>query len=379
MKMHTRLCATLCALFFAGCHAASGDPRVRPTGRNGALLLIGGGLDNDNAPVYRRFLALAQRANPDAGRLGPMVAIMTAATGPQDQEATDKTEALRCWQRDVRTAVVRRETDTVATVAAIDAASGLFFTGGDQKRITDRYRPEGQDTPEWRAMLRLLQRGGVIAGASAGDAMMGEFMFLGGGSARALGIAPASPPADAAPPELGPQLGAGMKFLPWALTDSHFFERDRIGRLVAGLEASGQRLGIGVGEDAAVEVDLATGELTGVSVSASLLVDAAHLQRDGAARRHLVARIVQQGDRISLVDQLAHRGAAPRQPKPSPHEYQVPIAEPGQNRQLAAWRLFHMVCGHDTGQLWRLQLDGWRIVAWAHAPGEAAFDLEIGP
>jgi cyanophycinase len=305
--------------------------------------------------------------------------VLTAATGPQDQEATDKSEALRTWASSIGVTVVRRETPTAETVAAIDAASGLFFTGGDQKRITDRYRPGDRDTPEWLAMQRLLQRGGVIAGASAGDAMMGEVMFLGGGSARALGIETTAPVGEDAPPP-GPQLGPGMKFLPWAVTDSHFFERDRIGRLVAGLEASGRRLGIGVGEDAAVEVDLATGEVTGLTVSESLLVDAAFLQRDGLSRRRVVARVIGQGDRVSLSERLASRGAPPTGPVPRASEHRVPVVEPGQNRQLAAWRLFHQAATPNSGNTWRLQLDGWAIVAWSAGAGsgEVMFDLEVG-
>lgn len=341
-------------------------------GRHGTLLLIGGGLDNDNAPVYGRFLELARRDGP------PRIVIATAATGPQDEEATDKTEALRTWCPTAQVVVVRRETPTPDTVAAIDAATAMFFTGGDQKRITDRYRPGDQDTPEWLAMQRLLQRGGVIAGASAGDAMMGESMFTSGGSAHALGIASAPDAGDEqAPP--GPQLAPGMHFLPWLLTDSHFFERDRVGRLVAGLEACGTRLGIGVGEDACVEVDLGSGDLIGVSVSESLLVDAAHLRRDGLARRQLLGRVIRQGDRVSLPARLATRGEPPAPATGDTPEQREPIAEPGQNRQLASWRLFRKASGAErTGPL-RLSLDGWAIRAWpsGRGDGDVAFELIV--
>jgi cyanophycinase len=155
--------------------------------RRGTLLLIGGGLDDDAELVYRRFLELA------SARGTPRIVVATAATGPQDEEATDKSEALAVWSPGVSVDILRRETSTAASVAMIDGATAMFFTGGDQKRITDRYRPEGRSTPEWEAMRRLLDRGGVIAGASAGDAMMGTFMILGGGSSRALGIPPTSP------------------------------------------------------------------------------------------------------------------------------------------------------------------------------------------
>jgi cyanophycinase len=360
----------LTALLAVACHTTRAPRASLDTGFSGSLLVIGGGLDNDNRPVYERFLELASEHGE------PHIVVVTAATGPQEEEATDKREALRTWAPGVDVAIVRRETSTEETVAAIDRATALFFTGGDQARITARYRSEGVDTPECAAMRRLLERGGVIAGASAGDAMMGELMILEGRSAPALGISPEPDPAASfgEAPVLGPQFGLGMGFLPWGLTDSHFFERDRIGRLVAALEASGTRLGIAVGEDACVEIDLATGTLTGVSVSESLVIDAAHLKRSGLSRTGLVGRVVAQGDQLSLLGGLTEQ--AP-EALPAAVDHEVPIAEPGQNRQLASWRVFRQASVPGSG-VWRLGLDGYAVLAHA-ASGHVAFDLLVGP
>jgi len=225
-------------------------------------------------------------------------------------------------------------------------------------------------------MRRLLARGGVIGGGSAGDAMMGATMLLGGGSAAALGVSPR--PAELAPgeepPQLGARIGPGMRFQTWVLTDSHFFERDRVGRLVVALEASGQRLGIGVGEDAAVEIDLANGTLTGVTGSESLLVDAAHLRRDGLRRTGLLALMVGRGESVDLHARLASNPSLPVGIDGSVHE--VPVVEPGQNRQLASWRLFRCAAG-PSGNAQRLALDRWQLLAWPAADGEVAF--EVGP
>jgi len=379
----------------AGCQASSTTAtQLRVVGDAGTLLIVGGGLDDDSRAIYQRFVELASAHGP------ANVVIASAATGPEDEEITDKTESLRVWAPGVPVRAIRRATPTDETVAAIDAATAMLFTGGDQKRITDRYRPNDTDTPEWLAMKRLLARGGVIAGCSAGDAMMGEVMLLSGGSAAALGIAPAeSPkPADVAPASssplstptpstpssapnrasdepivLGPRLGPGMKFLPWAITDSHFFERDRVGRLVAALEASGRRLGLAVGEDACVEVDLASGRVRGVSGSESLLVDVAHLRRDGLARRGLLARGIAQGDVVSLIERLATTPPAPHARTAEPRV--VPIAEPGQNRQLASWRLFRTTSRAGASPE-VLRLEGWQVVAWPNGDGEVAFDVE---
>ena len=348
---------------------APGPHAAVEAGRRGTLLAIGGGLDDDNGPVFARFLELASAHGP------ARIVVATAATGDQEVMATGKIAALQTWCPGVRCEVIRRETPEAETVAAIDAATAMFFTGGDQKRITDRYRPGDTDTAEWLAMRRLLQRGGVIAGSSAGDAMMGESMFLTGRSAEALGAArPAPPGNDAEPAAAGPQMGPGMRFLPWLLTDSHFFERDRLGRLMAGLEVAGQRLGLGVGEDGCVEIDLATGVITGIAVSDALLVDVGRLERDGLARRRVVARLIRQGMRVSLLDRLGQEPSPPPRPTTPPaHEV---VVEEGQNRQLASWRLFRRASAAGAGA-WRLDLDGWRVTAWPDGRGEVVFDIDV--
>jgi cyanophycinase len=356
--------AAAMGLLAGSCQSTS--PATVPNG--GTLLLVGGGLDNDTAGVWHRFVQLATARGP--GR----AVIVTAATGPQEIEATDKTEALRTWAPDLPVDVVRRETSTADTVSAIDRATALFFTGGDQKRITARYRPGGKPTPEWDAMVRLLRRGGVIGGGCAGCAMMGARMLEGGRSAQALGL-PAPPGDDGEPVVLGPRLGDAMAFLPWGLTDSHFFERDRIGRLVAALVASGERFGLGVGEDAAVEVDLAAGTVVGLTPSETLLVDAAHARRDGEAWVGLRARVLGLGDRITLRD----AGPLPPPPAvPTGVQHEVPVVEPGQNRQLASWRLFRQAVRPAAGVV-RLAFDGWSIRACADGePGTVTFRIDFG-
>jgi cyanophycinase len=376
--------SVLCACAVASCTsspAAPADREVlsRDTGLRGHLLLIGGGLDDDNKPVYNRLLELAAKASDDGV---PHIVIATAASFDQDSAERGKLESIRAYSPGVVLTTIKRETPTDETVRLIDEASGMFFTGGDQKRIVDRYAPRtlpaGVDSPEAAAMRRLLARGGVIAGTSAGDAMMGDIMFHTGRSAEALGIrstrTQSGPDDDADAREivLGPQSGPGMGFLPWAITDSHFFERNRFGRLVAALETSGQRLGIGVGEDACVEVDLATGDLVGVSVTDTLLVDVGTLVRDrdaaGAttlARRAVRASVITQGTRINLLALLRAKLPAPGL-RPVTAPQLEPVVEPGQNRQLASWRFFtHAQTPDSPPRIMRL--DGYDQIGWPDA------------
>lgn len=373
MSKSVTLLLSVAVLCMAGCQAPGPVAAAAHPAHHGTLLLIGGGLDDDNRPVYERFLQLAAAHGP------ARIVIATAATGEQEAEATDKTEALRTWSPRVEVEVVRRETSPEATVAAIDHATAMFFTGGDQKRITDRYRPQDQSTPEWLAMRRLLERGGVIAGTSAGDAMMGEVMFYSGGSASALGVIPTATGKALGEDEdeenaaqLGPRIGPGMRFLPEAISDSHFFERDRIGRLVAALETSGRRLGIGVGEDAAVEIDLDSGELRGVSVAESLLVDVSGLRRDGLARSGIITRVVAQGDRLRLAAWPGRSSQPATAPAGAVRD--MPVVEPGQNRQLAAWRLFRQASDPASPAI-RQRLNGYALTVFPAGNGNVALEI----
>jgi cyanophycinase len=353
------LCA---AIFLVSCQS----PNVRRE-KAGHLIIVGGGLDDDLRGVYECFLKLASAKGK------PRVLIATAATeqgAEVKSEIVGKTSALRAWSPDVQVGVITRETSTEETVEAIDNATGILFTGGSQARIIQRYRPNERETPEWHAMKRLLARGGVIAGCSAGDAMMGEFMVLHGDNTGAL-VAPAMPKDETV---VDFKMSHGMALLPWAISESHFFERDRLARLVVMLESAGNRLGIGVGEDAAVHVDLATGDLTGLTPSDSLLVDATHLETEGQMRSGLRARLVRQGDRICL-RRLLDKKPPPPTPKPPYTPSTIHITSPGQNRQLALWRLFMNARRPGSG-VWEMHFkEGWKLQAWPDDRRWVAFEV----
>ncbi len=336
-----------------------------PSGSAGSLLVIGGALSKDNDAVYGRLLQLARQD----GRVRLLIA--TAASGDEEGAAASVRQAALRREPDAIIETVMRGASTAETVAAVQRARAVFFTGGDQKRITDRYRPGDSDTPEWLALRQLLARGGAIAGNSAGDAMMGEVMFYTGRSAQALGLPRMDrDPDDEDANRTGPQIGPGMQFLPWAVTDSHFWERDRIGRLVAALEVSGRRIGLGVGENACVEIDLATGACTGLTAATTLLVDAGALARDGACRRGCRGRVLHQGESALLPALLASGAAAPARPSGAVTKVAVGDDDSGSER------VFMGAMAQSAGAA-RVVFDGWSVVAWRDGDG-VAFDVEVG-
>ncbi len=114
------------------------------------------------------------------------------------------------------------------------SASGIFFVGGDQVRLSMVLA----GTPLLKAVHTAFENGAVLAGTSAGAAMMGQMMITSGrsGSGARGGAA---------------QLAEGFGFTRDVLIDQHFHQRNRLGRLLFAISLHPHLLGLGVDEDTA--------------------------------------------------------------------------------------------------------------------------------
>ena len=119
---------------------------------------------------------------------------------------------------------------------AVKDANAVFFTGGDQLKITS----ELGGTVVGDRIYEIFKAGGVIAGTSAGASVMGEIMMVAGESDKTFRIG------------RGLNMSAGLGFAPQLLIDQHFAERGRIGRLLAAVAHNPRYLGIGIDEDTAI-------------------------------------------------------------------------------------------------------------------------------
>jgi cyanophycinase len=228
----------------------------------GTLVIVGGGLDPANAEVWGALL----EARPADARA---IAIIPAASGEAGASAAAAARALeRHGARPEEIVTIRlaavddRDTPDVdestwarnahdpAEIAAIARAGAIWFTGGDQARITATLvEKDGSDTPMLAAIRQRLAAGAAVGGTSAGAAIMSVGMIGQGDTLGAL------LPGDAGEPLV---LTRGLGFLPGALVDQHFGERARLGRLAAALtdNAAIQRIGLGIDEDTALVVAL---------------------------------------------------------------------------------------------------------------------------
>src|SRR5205823_3507878 len=151
--------------------------------------------------------------------------------------------------------------------------------GGDQSHLIGALRQNGADTPVFLAIQTLAARGGLIAGSSAGTAVMSKVSILGGTSLEAVvhGVAQSAA-------EPGLLLGAGLGFFAHGVVDQHFIQRGRIGRLLVAMASSGERYGFGVDENTALIVEGTQCRVIGEK--GVIVLDATRASFDIANRRY---------------------------------------------------------------------------------------------
>jgi beta-aspartyl-peptidase (threonine type) len=142
-------------------------------------------------------------------------------------------------------------------LSRVKQAALIFMTGGDQARYYNFWR----DSPVSAVMNRRALAGSLcLGGESAGLAVQGHFLFAGLGNHSVTSATALRDPMD---PSI--TLRDNLFTLPLVplVTDTHFKQRDRMGRLVtfvARLYAADRAVfGVGVSEHTGILVDLRTG------------------------------------------------------------------------------------------------------------------------
>jgi cyanophycinase len=121
----------------------------------------------------------------------------------------------------------------------LDGATTVFFTGGDQLKLTSQLG----DTPVYSKTREIFEGGGCIAGTSTGASVMCETMLVSGEQSSSPRVHDTL------------RMAPGFGFLQGALVDQHFAERGRIGRLIGAVAQNPRIIGIGIDEDTAIIVD----------------------------------------------------------------------------------------------------------------------------
>ena len=276
------------SLLFGAC---GGDPPADAPvdAQPGRLVVIGGALAADNEAIYQAVLD---------GRLGdgPVCVVPTASAEPTESMAS-AVERIDRWggagsaQGVLISEDAPERADDPEVAAQLRDCSGFFFTGGSQSRIVATFRPDGRATLAYEAVMGRWREGAVVAGTSAGAAMMGGRMIAGGTSMDAFEVGVGDDPE-------GVGVTQGMGFFEWGWLDQHFLARGRWGRLLmASLRAPPYAVGYGIDENTALVVD--GGRATVAGASGVVVIDARNA-RGTEVVEGITLELLGTGDRIDL-------------------------------------------------------------------------------
>lgn len=217
-----------------------------PAAPAGTLFIMGGAIHADNTLLWQSLVQLT-------GKASPTFAIIAAAAGNPTDAANRTSDVLqRYGARGNLVPVapllagrdVRADADDQRNATMVRHADAVFFTGGEQSRIVNALvRPDGTRSAVLQAIWDVYQRGGVVAGTSAGAAIMSRTMF--------------HEPDDVLttiqrPLRQGKEITAGLGFLPGGVfVDQHLLARGRFARMLPAMRAADAMLGIGVDENSA--------------------------------------------------------------------------------------------------------------------------------
>ena len=197
------------------------------------VMIIGGAEDKTNGcDILRAFF---ESAGGDRATIGiiPSASREPTIVGDRYYQIFTGMGAQRVQILDIR---YRSECDESRWHDVLRDCSGVFITGGDQLRLRDLLG----DTQIIDILKeRLLRKELVIAGTSAGAAIMGVDMIAGGSSGES-------------PNQALVDLTNGLGFVPELLVDQHFHNRNRMARLLSAVAAHPNRLGVGIDEDTCI-------------------------------------------------------------------------------------------------------------------------------
>jgi cyanophycinase len=215
-------------------------PVVGPS--SGIVMPAGGGALGPE--IWERFVALA--GGPEAR----IVVIPTAGTEeefPPDWSGFSPLRAAGAAHVTVLHTRDRREADSREFVEPLRSATGVWIPGGRQWRLVDSYL----NTRTQRELQRVLTRGGIVGGTSAGASILASYLVRGSPESNTIVMAPG--------------YEEGFSFLRNAAVDQHLLARGREMDMLQILAEYPHLVGIGLDEGTAIVVRGDRGEVVGRS------------------------------------------------------------------------------------------------------------------
>ena len=224
---------------------------------NGELIIIGGAEDKSgNREILRK---VADMINKETD----MMIVSTLASDLGKEVGYDYKNLfhdLGVKNIEILDVASREECEDIGFLNMVRNASLIFFTGGNQLKITSLIG----GTPLYEEMKKLHENGGIFAGTSAGASVMSETMIVRG-------------PDEESPKKHNLSKCPGFGFMQGVMIDQHFAQRGRIGRLLGAIAENPSVLGIGIDEDTAIVVNKRCNYFTVIGSGAVYVIDGRYL------------------------------------------------------------------------------------------------------
>jgi cyanophycinase len=162
---------------------------------------------------------------------------------------------LGVYNIDILNIKQREDAKLAQNINLVEGASLIFFTGGDQLRITSLLG----GTEILKSIKTKFNDGCTIVGTSAGASVMSDTMIVTG-------------PSEEPPKKCTLKMAPGLGFLKGVIIDQHFEQRGRIGRLLVGISENPETLGVGLDEDTSIVVN-ENGEIRVIGSGAVYVID----------------------------------------------------------------------------------------------------------
>lgn len=196
------------------------------------LMVIGGAEDKTaDKVILKRLIELTQKKEPR------FIVITTATEHPEEvgKQYIKVFKSLGIDTTIILNIENREDANREEIIKEIEKGDCIFFTGGDQLRISSILG----GTAVHEMLHKAVHEGKIVAGTSAGASMMSEIMVVEGRDKEA-------------PSRCTIKMAPGMGLIEGVIIDQHFNQRGRIGRLLSAIAQNPHSIGIGIDENTAI-------------------------------------------------------------------------------------------------------------------------------
>jgi cyanophycinase len=248
---------------------------------NGTLVIVGGGGADDS--IIKRFIELA------GGNDAPIIVIPTAEGSEiydENSGEADKIRILGATNVRVLHTTDRNIANSDSFVMPLINAKAVWFGGGRQWRLVDAYK----NTLTEKMLWKVIERGGVIGGTSAGATIQGSFLARGDTKNNQIMMGDHE---------------EGFGFLKNVAIDQHVMARNRQFDMFDILKHRPELLGIGIDENTAIIVRGNQFEVIGESYV--IVYDGTFWSREGSDLKNLPEKselfyFLHNGDKYDLLN-----------------------------------------------------------------------------